>query len=338
MVWQNQLKEDPINWLLEPENPGVRYLVLRDLMDVPEDDPDLMEACVSAHSEGPIATILKQMQPEGWWEKPGPGYTPKYRSTVWAITLLAQLGGRVEVDERIRSACSYLMDHSLTHGGHFSINDNPSGTIDCLQGNLCWALLEMGYDDPRLVPAFEWMARTVTGEGMAPKIEKDAERRYYAYNCGPLFACGGNYNQPCAWGATKVMLAFGNYPKSKRTQLIDNAIQQGVDFLFSTDPSKADWPSGGADKPSGNWWKFGFPVFYVTDILQVVEALVGLGYGNDPRLGNALNLISDKQDEHGRWLLEYDYTGKTWGNFGEKKQSNKWITLRALRVLKQVGS
>ena len=44
----------------------------------------------------------------------------------------------------------------------------PSGTIDCLQGNLCWALLELGCDDPRLDGAFDWMARTVTGEGMAP--------------------------------------------------------------------------------------------------------------------------------------------------------------------------
>jgi hypothetical protein len=338
MSWQNQLKGDSINWLLEHENPGVRYLAMRDLMDVPEDDREMITARNAAHTQGPIADILKKMQPEGWWEKPGAGYNPKYRSTVWSISLLAQLGARVDEDERIRSACSYLMNHSLNQGGQFSINDTPSGTIDCLQGNLCWALLEMGFEDPRLEAAFEWMARSVTGEGMAPKTEKDAERRYYAYKCGPLFACGGNYNQPCAWGATKVMLAFGNYPRSKKTQLINNAIQQGVDFLFSTDPSKGDWPSGGADKPSGNWWKFGFPVFYVTDILQVVEALVLLGYANDPRLVNAIELIRGKQDEHGRWLLEYDYSGKTWGNFGEKKQANKWVTLRALRVLKQVGS
>jgi hypothetical protein len=36
--------------------------------------------------------------------------------------------------------------------------------------------------------------------------------------------------------------------------------------------------------------------------------------------------------------LEYDYAGKTWGDYGEKKQANKWVTLRALRVLKKVGS
>jgi hypothetical protein len=133
------------------------------------------------------------------------------------------------------------------------------------------------------------------------------------------------------------MLAFSKLPQRKRTDLINNAISAGVDFLFSKDPAKADYPCGYSNKPSGNWWKFGFPVFYVTDLLQNVEALVGLGYGNDPRLVRALNIIRQKQDSLGRWLLEYDYTGKTWVDFGAKKQHNKWVTLRALRVLKAVA-
>jgi hypothetical protein len=74
----------------------------------------------------------------------------------------------------------------------------------------------------------------------------------------------------------------------------------------------------------------------VTQDLQNVEALVGPGYGRDLRLARALELIERKQDAQGRWLLEYDYTGKTGVNFGVKKQPNKWVTLRALRVLKAV--
>ena len=109
---------------------------------------------------------------------------------------------------------------------------------------------------------------------------------------------------------------------------------QGVDFLLDTDPAEARYPSGFSDKPSGNWWKFGFPVFYVTDILQIAEALAALGAIDDPRLANALAIIRNKQDALGRWPLEYDYTGKTWVDFGPKKQPNKWVTLRALRVLK----
>jgi hypothetical protein len=59
-----------------------------------------------------------------------------------------------------------------------------------------------------------------------------------------------------------------------------------------------------------------------------------LGYASDPRLAHALQLIRDKQDQHGRWVMEYDYTGKTWVDFGPKKAPNKWVTYRALKVLK----
>ena len=74
----------------------------------------------------------------------------------------------------------------------------------------------------------------------------------------------------------------------------------------------------------------------VSDILQNAEALARLGYGKDRRLANALQLIRDKQDEQGRWLLEYDYSSKTWMDFGPIKQPNKWVTLRALRILNMV--
>jgi hypothetical protein len=146
-----------------------------------------------------------------------------------------------------------------------------------------------------------------------------------------------NASKPCAWGAVKVMLAFSKLPEEKRTPLIERAIKTGINFLFSVDPVSADYPTRLDSKPNRSWWKFGFPVFYVTDILQNVEALVRLGYGKDPRLANALNLVKEKQDANGHWSLEYDYQGKTWLDFGEKKQPNKWVTLRAVWVLKNAS-
>jgi hypothetical protein len=71
--------------------------------------------------------------------------------------------------------------------------------------------------------------------------------------------------------------------------------------------------------------------------LQLFEALVGLGYGNDTRLANTFDRIREKQDNEGRWSLEYDYTGKTWLDFGQEKQPNQWVALRALRVFKALN-
>ena len=337
MPWKNQLRSDTLPWLLESKNPGIRYLALRDLFDLSPTDKKLISARKSAHTAGPIAAILSHMNEAGYWVKAGPGYNPKYRSTVWSLILLAQLGALAGEDKRIALACDYLLDH-MAEGGQFTTTSSgaPSGTVDCLQGNLLWSLQELGYDDPRMDIAYEWMARTVTGEGIAPVEDKDATVRYYAYKAGPSFACGVNNKLSCAWGGVKVMLALGRLPANKRTPLIRQAIKQGLDFFLGIDPSTAEYPTWNGAKPNRAWWKFGFPVFYVTDLLQLAEMMVGLGYGHDKRMKNTLDIIREKQNEHGQWLMEYDYPGKTWLDFGEKKQPNEWVTLRALRVLKSV--
>ena len=333
MNWQNTVDERAVRWLLGHDSPDVRERALA-LLDRPAEDAERQAAREEAHRSGPIAAILAQMHPDGYWVEPGHGYTPKYRSTVWALILLAQLGASAQADERIGRACRYFLDHAAHPHGQISASRGPGSTIDCLQGNLCAALLDLGCDDPRLDLAFDWMARTVTGDGLAPNSERKAELRYYAYKSGPGFACGANDHLPCGWGAAKVMLAFGKLPPSRRTPRIERAIAQGVDFLFSVEPVTAAYPAAGGRKPNRAWWQFGFPVFYITDVLQVAEAMVSLGYGQAPRLAFTLDLIRRKQDADGRWAQEYNYGSKTWGDFGRKGTPSPWVTLRALRVLK----
>lgn len=333
MNTRSLIPADTLDWLLEPKDPGVRYLALRDLLDCSPDSPEFCAVRNTAHTLGPIAEVLGQMAEDGFWCEPGPGYLPKYRSTIWSVLLLAQLGASVHEDQRVALAYSYVLDHALTAKGMFTMSGAPSGTVDCLQGNLCWSLVSLGCEDPRLEAAYEWLARSVTGEGIAPQNDQKAELRYYAGNCGPVFACGANNRLSCAWGGVKAMLALGKWPELRRTPLMRKAIELGAEFLLAGDPANAGYPNGYAEKPSRNWWKFGFPVFYVTDLLQILEALAVLGYQKDPRLVPALELVRQKQDRHGRWRLEYDYQGKTWVDFGKKKEPNKWVTLRALRVI-----
>ncbi len=338
MSWRDSLKGDPVPWLLEKEEPGARYLALRDLIYLPADSPELLDAKKQAHTSGPISTILSKMESEGYWVKPGSGYSPKYRSIVWSLLLLAQLGANLEMDERIARAVKYYLENSVFADGQISYSREPGGALDCLQGNMCHALLSLGCKDAKLFTAFDWMARTVTGEGMAPQSDKNARHHWYNYQCGPLFACSANEKQSCAWGAVKAMLAFAALPREKCTARIERAIRAGVDFLFSVDLMKATWPTRGGKVPNPFWWKFGFPVFGITDLLQATEVLTLLGFGQDKRLAVTLEFIRSKQNDQGRWLQEQDYDSRTWLSFGRKREPNKWVTLRALRVLKQVDN
>lgn len=322
-----------LDWLLEPDDPAVRAVALRDLLDAPPDNPEYVAARRASLTVAPLATILDAMAPEGYWADPDNGYTPKYRSTFWAMILLAQLGVTAADDPRIARACLRLLDTTVSPYGQISYHGGPENTFDCLQGNICRVLLQMGIADPRLDHAVDWMARTVTGDGIAPAGTRNEPMRYYMYKCGPGFACGANNHRPCAWGAAKVMLALARVPPAQRTPQVEAAIAQGVDFLLDIEPTTAAWPTPTGGAPNRAWWKFGFPVFYVTDLLQVAEALVALGYGADPRLAATLDLVRAKRKTDGRWALEYSYGSKTWVQFGQVGTPSKWVTLRALRVL-----
>jgi hypothetical protein len=341
--WKSLLKANPTNWLLETIDPGVRYLALRDIVEA--SDKDIKAARAKAHRMGPIAQILDNMAPEGYWVQPGTVYSPKCRGTVWSIISLAQLGASVEEDKHVDTACTYLLDHAMAKGGQFSSTGEASKTFNCLQGNLLTSLLDLGCQDSRLDVAFEWTARTVTGDGLPLKVSNEgltssdnSSTKLYplSYITGPLFACRSTKH--CAWGGAKVILAFSRLPAERRSNLIEQAIEAGTKYYFNSDPATANFPGEMAPVPDKRWWKFHFPVIGL-DILQIAEALTALGYGSDPRLANTLDLIRQKQGENGKWLLEenYGYWHKWWVKYGSIGKPNKWVTLRALRVLKQAG-
>jgi hypothetical protein len=341
--WKRALKADLTDWLLEEDDPGVRYLALRDIVEA--DEKEINAARTKAHREGPIAVILDNMNPEGWWVRPGYVYVPKCQGTSWSIISLAQMGASIEEDKRIGTACSYLLDNALSKGGQFSNNGDASKTFNCFQGNMLTSLMDLGCRDERLDVAYEWTARTVTGEGLPSKVTREGLATVDSssgkifplyYITGPLFSC--RRLKHCAWAGAKVMMALSRLPAERRSPLIKRAIEAGVDYFFSSDPATADFPGEMAPRPDRRWWKFHFPVVGM-DLLQVAEALTALGYGADPRLGNTLKLIRDKQDENGRWSLEknYGYWHKWWVSYGSINKPNKWVTLRAMRVLKRAG-
>jgi hypothetical protein len=328
--WQTKLNDNSLAWLLEPDevNPGVRYFALRDLLDRPEPDQEVIQARRAVMATGPVPVILKAQAPEGYWVKPGGGYTPSYRSTVWQVIFLAELGAD-PTDERVRRGCDYLLGHAIANNNAFSISQRPvpSSVIHCLNGDILNALLRLGYiADPRVQAAIDWQARAITGEGKV--------RYYKSGTSGPHFSCAYNQGQPCAWGATKAMKALLAVLPEQRSPLVQRAVEVGAHFLLSRDPAVADYPY--TERVNTSWFKFGFPLSYRSDVLETASVLVALGYGRDLRLANVLQFILSKQDSRGRWLMERTLNGKMWIDIEQKGQPSKWITLRALRVLKGV--
>jgi hypothetical protein len=334
--WTDDLRGDPLPWLLDEAAPAVRHLALRQLLGAAEDDPAVVAARSAAMRTHPIAPMLDAQDPAGWWVKPGAGYGPKYASTVWTLVFLDQLGADGS-DPRVRTGCAYLLDHAQATNGGFGVSASregrpaPSTVVHCLNGNLLRALIGLGWlDDPRVQRAIAWQAAAITGEG---------EIHFYSSSLpGPGFRCGVNDGLPCGWGATKAVLALARVPRERRTAPVSRALAAGVGFLLSRDPADADYPMGyGNTKPNGSWFRLGFPSGYVADVLQVLEAACEGGAAGDPRLDRAVAWLLAQQDGHGRWTNRYAYAGKMIVDIDEPGRPSRWVTLRACRVLKAVA-
>jgi hypothetical protein len=322
------MNDQTIAWLLEKDNPSVRYFALWHLLDRAVADREVQAARRAIMQSEPVRKILAAQKPEGYWLKPGSGYSGKYRSTSWQILFLAELGadGR---NKQVRRGVEYYLEHAqATHGG-FSAAQNvaPSLAVHCLNGNLIWALIALGYGaDERVMRAVDWLAGAITGDDF---------RWFNATVPGPGFKCGVNMKQPCAWGAVKSLRALANLPPGLRTSKVKKATAQTVEFLFSRDLSKADYPYRA--RVSGEWFKFGFPLSYTSDVLEALFALMEAGAARDPRLNYAIELVLAKRGAVGRWALKHSLNGKMWVDIEAKGKPSKWVTLRAMRVLKAAG-
>jgi hypothetical protein len=313
--WPDLLADDPTDWLLDEDNPSVRYHALRSLMELPEDHRQVVAAKRAVMESGPVPIILDAQSEEGYWVKPGSGYSPKYQGTVWQIIFLGHLAPD-ERDERVARGCEYVLSHSVAKNGGFAPTATPipSATIECLNGNLIHAFYRLGWgNDERVQSALHQLTSRI------------AEKH---------FECAANAKLPCAWGAVKALLAFSAIPMEERSNEVKAAIEEGAAFLLSRDLAVADYPCW--ERPSSVWQKFGFPLGYTSNVLEALYVLSELGYGARRPLHNALRLLLSKQDVQGRWKMETSLNGKMWVDIERKGKPSKWVTLKALQTLKRV--
>jgi hypothetical protein len=327
--WKSVLIADPIPWLLEEDNPSVRYFTLVDILGLPAGDRRVGAARKAIMERGAVPKILAKQKKGGFWEKRKDFYMrTKYRGTVWQLIILAELGadGR---DPRVRRACDFVLEFSQDRqSGGFAYVGDPQGggyhsfVIPCLTGNMVWSLNRLGRgDDPRVKRAVEWItkyARFDDGEGRPPKGWPYEKRE----------PCWGRHT--CHSGAAKILKALSAIPEEERSLEIRRTIEADAEYFLKHHIYKRSHDFSRALKPK--WTKLGFPTMWDGDALEVFGILAGLGC-RDARMREAAKLILSKQDEHGRWPLENTYNGRFQVNIERKGKPSKWVTLLALKAL-----
>ena len=91
-------------------------------------------------------------------------------------------------------------------------------------------------------------------------------------------------------------------------------------------------------KDGTKWARFAFPTWWHYDVLRGLDYLRAAGAAPDDRAAEAIDLVASKRGDDGRWTLETQYPGVMPVEIGEGAgRPSRWITLRALRVLKWYG-
>ncbi len=320
--------EKVLNWLLEEEQPAIRYLALTRLLDRKASDPDVRTARTQLAQRGWGAEILSHRDPAGWWVHRKSLYEPKYLSTNWNLLALSDLGATRAVPA-IRDSCELWMSRSPLKGGGVGGNSNGKGH-HCYTGNMARALVRFGYEeDPRVRKALDWLVRTEHPKG--------------GWTC---WTFGDGPSTSRTLDSWEGLSAFAAYPRPKWSRSMQGVVERGAELYLERELHRQ-----GSRYPP--WYRFHWPVHYYYDLLVGLDVLTELGYVDDPRLSYALDLLRRKRGRDGRWKLDAahpDVGGPpaAWYashptrrphplTFETVGGPSKMVTLRALTVLRRVG-
>jgi hypothetical protein len=330
--WKSKLYCDATQWLLEEDNPSVRYFALTKLLDKSLTDGEVQNTKAAIMTRGVVPKILAKQNSDGSWEAQTAFYTNKYKGTVWQLIILAELDADGE-DRRIKKACEFMLENSQHHqSGAFSMayaartgGGRGSESIPCLTGNMIFTLVRLGYlSDSRVQAGIDWI-NTYQRFDDADGVAAPTGWPYDKYEM-----CWGKHS--CHMGAAKALKALAEIPLEKRDSKTEVTLKTGAEYFLRHHIYKRSHDLSKVSKPG--WLHFGFPLMYQTDVLEVLGILAKLGY-KDQRMQEAVDLVLSKQDASGRWRLENTFNGRFQVNIERKGGNSKWITLKALIALKR---
>jgi len=341
---------DVMEWLLEPADPPVRFRALRDLLGRPEDSVDVQAAQAAIPTSPVIKRIFAKQQPGGFWGDPTSPYQPKYKATYWTVMMLGHLGLSA-VDEQVQRTVEYIFGFQQSEGGFaeygaegasreyerlarkrreqgkkppqeeaFVTDQVHQMTLSCLTGNVVAALWRLGYGgDPRVWRAVDWLVSIQRGDG--------------GWLC-PYWKGHIRDKHSCFHGTICALEGLSEIGRDRRSLAVRDAIGRGAEFLLMHRLYRSDHHDWEVINP--RWLRLSFPWFWEYSVLRGLWVLTRLGV-RDQRMEDALAVLREKQRADGRWLLESAPYGRMQANLEKKGQPSKWVTLKALEVLRSVS-
>ncbi|TEU19516.1 MAG: hypothetical protein E3J21_03500 [Anaerolineales bacterium] len=328
---------DPIQWLLESDEPWTRYRTLVDLLDRPEDDPEVQAARAEMLAHPQVQALVAEA---ATW----PGYALKRHNDaghpIYKFSTLSDFGVRAN-DPGMAAGIEAVLAHQSPEGAFQSLMNIPKrfgGTGEdkwswmlCDAPTLLHALLAMDLgDDEHVQRAVDHLVGLVEDNGwrcvVAPELGK--------------FRGPGRKADPCPIVNVYALKALSQVPELNDSP----ATRTGAEMLLW------HWEHQGERKIymfgiGTDFRKLKYP-FVWYDILHVVDVLSRFPFVHaDTRFQGMVETITAQADEacpersrrDGRYTASSMYRAwKDW-SFADKKNPSPWLTFLVLRVRRRTG-
>jgi len=297
---------DPtIEWLLDSD-PSIRWQVMRDLTDTPATTVAAERSRVASEGWGPL--LLDQQRPDGQW---GDGIaTPFWWSNLYTLVFLRDLG-LDPASERARSAIDRVRDN-VTWGPGFGDSPFFEGEVEpCINGRVVALGAYFGERSDRLVDRL--LSEQLADGGWNCEAERGSVRSSFHTTICVLE------------GLLAFERAFGAAPP------VTEARQRAHEYLLERRLLRR-LSTGEIIDPA--WTQFAFPPLWRYDVLRALDYLSAARVPPEARVEEAVAMVRERRQDSGRWLLDVRHRDTLHEELaGPVGAPNRWITLRALRVL-----
>lgn len=305
-----------MEWLLDSD-PGIRWQVLRDLVQAPVEVVLKERARVAVEGWG--ARLLALQDEDGQWAGGACFPAPRFDESdgndgqPWISTLptlqLLHFGVDPNVD-RVRQAIDLVKA-----GCRWEHAGQPffEGEVEpCINGRIVTLGIYFGGDVNAIVARL--LNEQLEDGGWNCEAERGSVRSSFDTTINVL---EGLLAHERATGGSAESIAFR---------------RRGEEYLLERKLFRRK-STGEIVNPA--WLQFSFPVRWQYDVLRALDYFRAVGGKPDIRIEEAIAWLRSRQQPNGSWLLENTHPGKVHFPLesGDGRPS-RWNTLRALRVLK----
>lgn len=307
-----------IDWLLDSD-PAIRWQALRDVTGAPAADVAAERARVGREGFG--ARVLAAQPADGAWG--GMAWNPGWDSTTHALALLREFGADPD-DDAVRRAVALVRERVTWRGsGPDECDDNRffEGEVEpCINGQVGAPGAYFGQDVGGIIERL--LAEQLADGG---------------WNCEAPRSQRSSFNTTIC-----VLEALLEYERAGGGDArVLQARRRGEEYLLVRGLMRRLSTGEVIERDrhrDRSWSQFAFPVWWHYDVLRGLDYLRDAGGTPDARIADAIELVESKRDADGRWRLDTRDPGPMLVDLGETPgEPSRWITLRALRVLRWYG-